>query len=151
MSTVQNLMPFVNKVIEFLPAIDTYEVYLERGMYATVVGVEDDQHGEVEDPCFKLRLSLKEHDAHNEPFELDHSFYDREQNPCLTAREAGVYDANEWLYVGNNFADIFKLVDDSDTSLQLMYQNGNHECSYVKWLEDIAKEKLGLINGGQNG
>ncbi len=140
--TLQDIFPFVGRDIEFLPAINTYDGYLEVGMRATVVEISKHDVTDPEDPVFTLKLDLGPHDDRNVVFELDRSFYDKNGTPCLSAREAGMYKLADNMYVGNNVFELFKLVDDSDTLLMEMYQShvsGGKDISYVEWLENWAK------------
>ena len=145
--TMKDLMPFIGKEIEFLPAIVDYEGYLEVGMRATVVNISGYDESDPEDPVFKMDLSLEGHDDRNLAFELCREFYDRNGTPCLSAREAGMYGLSDFLYLGNNWATIFKLVDPGDANLVAQYNSSKHmvpNMSYVQWLEDFVKIAKGL-------
>ena len=144
--TIEDLGPLVGKAIEFLPAIVDSDTYLEVGMRAKVVYVVSIDESDPDDPVFQLRLSLEGHDDRNAAFEMNHSFYDKNGTACLSARQAGVYDKHQDLFVGNNWETVFKLVDETDTVVIMLYKayknmNGV-DISYVAWLEDFVKTSL---------
>ncbi len=141
--TIEDLMPLVGKAIEFLPAIFDSDTYLEVGMRAKVVYVVSIDESDPDDPVFQLRLSLEGHDDRNAAFEVNRSYYDKHGTACLSARQAGMYDKHQDLFVGNNWETVFKLVDEGDTIVMVNYLAHKHrfgeDISYVAWLEGVVK------------
>lgn len=96
------------KVIQFDKGINLYEVYAEEGMKARIVGYVYNMYSE-EDPTneskdaetvHKLLVDYSEFEQHNEKYE-ESNYYDKDGNPCLTAREAGYYNVKDEIYMGN--------------------------------------------------
>lgn len=83
------------RTVQFTDAAEDLECYAEIGMKAVLLEARQD-HPEV----WVLFLDYAPFDAHNLPLEQS-NYYDKNHNPCLTAREAGFYKARDTIYLSD--------------------------------------------------
>jgi len=120
-------------VVEFLPPILDNEAYAEAGMRAVIESVGSSS----EDDVLKISFSFTEFDEFNKPFESS-TYYDKNQSPVLTAREAGFYfPVEKYFFMASEPITAFKFVDDKSTALFARYKasDASASMSYVAWLE----------------
>ena len=126
--------------VEFVKGVEDLECYPETGMRATITGVIP-KHDDV----LELRVSYLKYDDFNIKFESS-NYYDSNQQPVLTAREAGYYSLKESIFV---MAD-----DDVEKYMTLLTPNemfdtwnaSLKEVSYVAWLENRVRQLEEHIN-----
>lgn len=138
--TLEDLNPLIGKDIEFLKDINDYEWYGERGMRATVLGITWHDESDANDPVFKFHLSFKKYDDFNRPFESA-NYWDENGEATKTARESGDYKVEDYLYLGNNWANCVELVDSNAGKLLDLFltdKEAQPDLTYVKWLEALA-------------
>ncbi len=133
--------------IEFLPLIKEMETCIEPGMRAIVLSVEKDEDGDTpEDELWMVKVDLEAYAEHNKPLEA-HDYYDSNNHPRLSAREAGQYEAQPTFYcggAGHNEGKYFRVVDEvhRKLSLKLRAQHVQHDpgTSYVTYLEKLLQQ-----------
>lgn len=115
--------------VEFLASVEALEGYAEPHMRATIVDAED--YG---DSTVRIKLSYAKYDEYNRQFESA-NYFDRNQNPVWTAREAGHYNVDDHIFVmdTDKFDTLFKEL--KDTRLFDQYTAACTGESYVAWLE----------------
>jgi hypothetical protein len=87
-------------VVQFTGEVEELEAYAQEGMMArltkfTVI----DERPNPRDCVYRIDVDYSEFNAHNLGLE-DSNYYNREGKACLTAREAGYYKAQDFLFVG---------------------------------------------------
>lgn len=136
MKTIRDLVEALRggkqPVVTFAAGIADKDSYAEAGMRARILGQPAHEDNEV----IKLRLDFEEFAAHNAPFESAH-YYDKDQVPCLTARQAGYYKPQEDLYfdLDEEMARLMTIEEDAAIALFAAYKAEGAACSYVAWLE----------------
>lgn len=83
----------INQVITFNKGAEDLECYPEDGMCARVMRVTPDSDGVI-----KLDLDYSEFDEVNKAFESS-NYYDDLGVACLNARQAGLYKAEDHIYI----------------------------------------------------
>ena len=88
------------------------------------------------DGVLKIFFDFDEFDAHNSPLESAH-YYDKEQNPCLTAKQAGYYKPQDDLYFdsGERLDELMEIESDAAIKLFQQFIAEKTNGSYVQWLE----------------
>jgi hypothetical protein len=119
-------------VIEFTDDIDNAETYLESSMRANVISIAPDSAG-----VYMLSCNVSGFEEHNKNFE-SHNYFDSNQNPVLSAREAGYYTDIVVIYVCKEFMP-FKAVSENSVSLFDAYSKDKSDLSYIAWLESKIK------------
>lgn len=115
-------------VVEFGKDFDN-EDYAETGMRARVTSVTDEGDG-----CFRVYVDFSEFDAHNEPFETS-NYFDKRQNQCLTARQAGYYKPQSSVWVPSELDGWIALVESTGYQTFTEYKASGTSLSYIAWLE----------------
>lgn len=139
-SIYQELQALVGKDVEFLKGVEQYDVEYDVGMRATIISIDDGMNSDPDDPCLQIHFTFDKFEDYNRSFESA-SYYDKHGDPTMTAREAGYYNVQSSLYVGNNWAECVKLVDPAAEklfSLFMVDKEANPDLSYVKWLEALV-------------
>lgn len=85
---------FIGQDIEFNKKVEDLEAYPEKGMRATVLSCDVSREDE---DLIKVTVSYAKFDEYNKQFESS-NYYDKDGNPVLNARQAGVYKETETLY-----------------------------------------------------
>jgi hypothetical protein len=127
-------------VVRFKSAIEDQEGYLEPGMLARIVKITDPDI----DNVIRVHYDLVEFDEFNMLYEKA-SYYDKEGHPTLTAREAGYYKQQDYMYTESTLFDgvphwqnQFEVVPVTDGQIKLIEQYNAWEVKgvgYVRWLE----------------
>lgn len=139
-------------VILFTEDAAVYEGYAEVHMRARVVSVvEDSSMG-----CFQLTVNFEEFDAYNQQFETA-SYFDENQVPRLTAREAGCYKPVDWMYVSLDGELCGFTVEDSSSAAAYSssiaqyqrYKASGSSLAYVQWLEGEVARLLAVLGSGE--
>lgn len=136
MKTIRDLVEALKggkqPVVTFVGRIEDKESYAEPGMRARIIGQAVAQDSDV----VSLRFDFEEFAQHNMPFESNR-YYDKQHNPCLTAREAGFYKPQEGLYfdLDEVVAELMTIEEDAAIALFEAYKAEGTSCSYISWLE----------------
>lgn len=134
--------------IEFVNGItEQVEGYVEYGMRATVLEVVPESG---EDGVYIIKLSFKLFDDYNKAFEAS-NYYDNKHVPCLTARQAGLYKEEIFLYVMeyDDISKYFRVLDSEYTKLMDQYIAEKSDLSYTMWLEKKVTQLI-LVRLGDN-
>lgn len=129
----------IGKTVQFTSKIDDMESYLEGGMRARIVSIdeEDTHRPDLHDHLYKIVFDYSEFDEFNKNFESA-NYYDRNGVACLTAREAGMYDQKDTIYFGSPelwpFEDFFILLSEKQTKLISSFKESG-ATNYIEWLE----------------
>lgn len=135
MTLHNELLALVGKDIEFLPAIASYVDEFDIGMRATVLRIESDG-----DDGFAIHFTFAKFEDYNHPLEST-SYWDDDGKPTLTAREAGHYKVEDYLYVEANWQTCVKILDGSSSKLFDLFmvdKAAQPDINYVGWLEALA-------------
>lgn len=121
--------------VAFKPEIENFETYAEPNMRCTISKAE--LMGS--DPSIvKVVFNYEKFDEFNKQFESA-NYYDKNREPCLTAREAKMYKVSEENYFDAEtpVSEIFEFLDSNSILLYSEYLalNAASELSYVAWLE----------------
>lgn len=114
--------------IQFTQDIEESESYAEPNMRARAIAMtKPDSDGTI-----KVTLDFEPFDAHNRTLESS-NYYDREHNPVLTARQAGLYQPNQnyWFLADENLP--FNPI--AENPAWEAYQKETRTVSYLEWLE----------------
>lgn len=107
------------------------ESYAEPGMKGRVVGATIGNHNIV-----VLKVDFESYAGHNKAFESS-SYFDKQGNPTLNAREAGYYREIEDLHVMYDEGDpLFTIDSDECSALYARYKESGYSGTYVAWLEE---------------
>lgn len=131
----------VKPVVTMGKKIDDHETYAEPGMRGRLVGAQMESHDDV----IKLFVDYSEFDEFNKGFESA-NYFNREQVPCLTAREAGYYNPQDHIYVDTNrsIEGVMEVVEGEALSLFAEYNASSKAVSYTQWLEtEVLKLRSG--------
>lgn len=123
-------------VVTFRAGIDEKESYAEKGMRA-LIGVTNTSDAEV----VSVRMDFSEFEAHNLPLESS-NYYDSNQQPTRTARQAGYYKPQDDLYfvLGEKVSDLMDIEGDEAVALFSRFVEAAPSLSYVQWLERRVME-----------
>jgi hypothetical protein len=120
--------------ITFTAACEELESYADPGMKALVIsGVE-----QVQDDILKILVDYTPFDAHNQAIELP-NYYDKDQQPTLTARQANFYRPQEDFYLdlSGKGAAMFTIDGEDRRELYRQYEAQTAgKIQYLTWLED---------------
>lgn len=118
-------------VIEFKQDAEDLEGYVDCGMRAHLIGVTLQA-----DDTAVIKVSYKAFDDFNKAFEKA-TYYDKNQQPVLTAREAGYYELEEEYYVSSkdDMSSILDVLSASSAGFMAEFI-ASGEQNYVTWLED---------------
>lgn len=134
-------------VVTFKERILDQEGYAEPGMRARITGIKKEDS----DGCIVVHIDYTEFDEFNTAFE-SRNYYDKSQNPCLTAREAGFYKPQDtmWLDMEHEVDTTIEIEGDERIAL---FQEWNNELggkTYIQWLEDnllhLQERHSNLVN-----
>lgn len=117
--------------IEFTKDVEDLEGYAEPGMRAHLV-----DYAIGRDDVVELRVNYQIFEEFNRGLEKA-NYYDKNQQPTLTAREAGQYEVTETYYVmaTDDPSKYFTAIDPNLGLLQ-EWQNTDRQKSYVSFLEE---------------
>lgn len=107
--------------------------FLNKGMIAKLYKIEE------MDESFKCYFDISEFDNHNLPLQSS-NYYDKNNNPTLTAFEKGLWKDKETFYIDENFEAFFSIIEEN--TLFDDYIKSNENIGYVKWLENIIINRL---------
>lgn len=130
----------IGKTITFKKAIEDAEEYAEPGMRASIVDIQQDMrhaHCVPAEQIWTITFSFAGFDDINKPFETA-NYYDKNGNPCLTAREAGQYKEVDTYYLPgpDGWSDYFSSAEeDPGLTLADEYRSAGHSLPYIAWLE----------------
>lgn len=136
MQTIRDLLEALQNgkrpVVTFKDGISEKESYAEAGMRARIVGLSAPDR----DGVLKLFFDFAEFDVHNTAFESA-NYYDKNQKPVLTARQAGFYKPQDHMYfdLDEQLSELMVLEDPAATALFDAYKAEGSTLSYVAWLE----------------
>lgn len=139
--TIGDLVDFLGRghslVVSFNKEIEEKEEYAEPGMRATVLRAGLPQG----DGVVQIFFDFEPHEAFNAPLEK-HTYYDKSGVPCLTARQAGFYKAQDSMYfeLTDKFNQFMSPIPDEAMALRLALM-ARHSAQaravpYAQWLED---------------
>ncbi len=117
-------------VVFFKEDILNQEGYLEPGMRGRLTGVRNDGKD-----VLIFTLDLSEFEDHNRALESA-SFFDKNMQPTLTAREAGHYKVKMDLYVDTDLEACMEVEEPHRLQIFQMYQEAKPGIPYTMWLED---------------
>lgn len=135
METIQEFIELVQSgaqpVVQFQAGIEEKESYVEPGMRARALRVQKRN-----DEIVSIIFGFAEFDAFNLPFETA-NYYDEKGNPTLTARQAGVYRAEDSIYfdLPESLTTTLQVVADDRTQFFDKYTASGSTDTYVGWLE----------------
>ena len=137
--------------IEFLDNCVDFEDYCEPKMRARLVALAvDDMLDEPHNWVWRLVVDYSEFDEYNKTLESA-NYYDKNNVPRLTAREARLYKAVDTLYVTPDvLGDRIKVLDQEaensyHTASSLYARSKNDKETYVAWLERKVVEQDKVI------
>lgn len=133
---------YIDSVITFKKGCEDLESYFEAGMKAKITGISIVKPEENEsDLVYKVNLDYSQFDDYNKSFETS-NYYNKTGVPCLTAREAGLYNVQDTLYLGSDnilsWNNYFEVGHDSVSNRMFdrySRRTSDTELSYLKWLE----------------
>lgn len=144
---VQGLREMMQRraLVTFGPESDDWSTYPEVGMRARVVGVDRMQN--LDDggfACVRVTFDFVGMDEHNLPFEST-SFYDKNHNPTLTAREAGHFKEQHTFSVNAlDWSRAFTPVSGLVETLTRLHAKSGSDLPYLAWVEEAAARDLGV-------
>ena len=119
--------------IEFKKGIEDIEDYPETHMRANVIGLHE-SHSDPE--IVKVTFDYEPHERYNAAFETA-NYYDKNQNPTLTAKEAGFYSAISTNHMMlESLDDMMSLFDEGPKKALYSEFLTSEPASYIHWLED---------------
>lgn len=126
--------------VEFKKRVEDFEGYAEAGMRAHLKALNHRDDDEV-----SLEFDYSAFDEHNKLLESA-NYYDKNQQPTLTAREAGYYTGGDDFYVTTEQDTdlIFTVLSDSQSALIQEFTASNAG-SYVQWLEQQLLAARGQV------
>lgn len=104
--------------------------FLEVGMMAKIISIKWSPN----DGSWVVHFDISEFDAYNLPLQ-SRDYYDENNNPTLTAREAGQWGDIEKLFIDDDFSYYFDIVTND---LLMDYIDSKVEIGYVEWLENTV-------------
>lgn len=122
----------IHPVVTFSKAVNETEGYLEAGMRGRIVSVRDDG-----DEVQEFKVDLSEFDAVNRLYESA-TYYDKNQRPCLTAREAGFYEPQISLWLMLDQPVPWLVEEAPRLSLHERFTREAADGNYLQWLEDLV-------------
>lgn len=137
------------KEVRFIKGIEDMESYPEAGMKASIIDVDETDMG-YSDPnmrVLKIRFSYKKYDDQNLEFESA-NYYDKNHQPCLTARQANYYNVEENIYFGDPqiwpLSDYFEILPGDEISdlVRMFDVREDKSVRYMTWLETELLKRL---------
>lgn len=123
-------------LVEFNEGIEGLEGYAEKGMRATITGFDVMDNGET----LRFYVDYSAFEDFNLAFETA-NYYGRDQQPTLTARQAGHYKPTEHFYANpKDSADTFFTPAEQTHELMTEWRNAGSNTSYVQFLEARVME-----------
>jgi hypothetical protein len=124
------------------------EMYLEKGMRATIIAMtvdicEMDSNGKTKDTIIKVTFDFSKFDEFNTPLQ-SHNWYDKAGVACLTATEAGQKPKNciEDTFVSMSHSPFpFFELESSSMKMYNIFQKVPTHLSYVQWLEETLDKQ----------
>lgn len=141
-STTQSFTDFARSIelgarpiVTFGPRAEELETYAETNMRARVIGTQVS----LSEDTVELLVDYSEFETDNAPFE-GRGYYGAKQLPTLSAREAGHYKPQEWLYVSASDAidGWFVIADNASLALHIRFRASGTKLPYVSWLESLV-------------
>lgn len=130
--TVEFVKPAEGRARTYL-SVDDLEGYAEAGMRATL----RPDHLQASEDMAVFQVDYAPFDEYNQAFESA-NYYDKQQKPCLTARQAGFYKPQETLYLtaSQPIGTILNVIEDGPTlALYEAWKAQNGGDTYVAFLE----------------
>lgn len=133
------MQELIGKAVCFTSKIEEMDSYPEKGMRGRIISIteEDTDAADLHEHVYIIKFDYTEFDQFNTAFESA-NYYGSGRVPCLTAREANMYEPQEKIYFGSPklwpFEDYFTLLDENQNKLLQMFKESGKE-SYVSWLE----------------
>lgn len=146
MKTISDLLAYLAQghrpVVTFQNKCGDLESYAEIGMRARILSGFVSRDG-----VAKLKMDFEEFDAHNKPFET-FTYYDKDGEPRLNARQAGFYKPQEDLYFmpESDIADYLSIEGEQSCALFEQYKAAQADTTYVQWLEQQLVIAKGLAS-----
>jgi hypothetical protein len=144
----------VGRVIVFTAEIKTTENdYVEPGIRARVTGISVDESDKDDQFCTVI-VDYSEFDEVNQTFE-SHDFFNESREPCLTAREAGLYRSTEKIFLPklSESVDVMFKIDNTYSAglIERFAGRSDQSLGYVPWLEAMLVECLEQTPGDDLG
>lgn len=120
-------------VVTFKKAILDQENYIEPKMRGRIISSLI-KH----DDCIEMIVDFTEFDEFNKQFESA-NYYDKDQNPTLTARQANFYNmTNEKMYfmINQDVGESLEIEQNARIKLFEKFTSEHSSKTYVQWLED---------------
>lgn len=133
-----NTLALSQPVIEFTKLIEVeMDGFATEGMRAKIVSVRHASFAEI----MQVTVSYVGFEEYNKPFE-DHTYYDTNGKPTLTAREANLYGDEEEFFIDENstWTDYFSIVNTASNNLLNEYSASGSKLTYIAWLEQNLVE-----------
>jgi len=119
--------------VEFFRGIEDQECCIDRSMRADIVDCVLDGDG-----ILHLFFDLGPYEAHNKPFEQA-NYYDKNGEPCLTARQAKMFNERECVYfsLDDDVSRYFRVISEDEGTLYGEYKKDPtaKDLAYTQWLE----------------
>ena len=98
---IHTLAELKGKVVEFTRKIEDWECYADPYMRARVTGYRYNVYGGTNpsEVVHEIFFDFSEFDEHNQKYEQN-TYWDKNGNATLTAREAGCYKPQDSIYFG---------------------------------------------------
>lgn len=141
----QELLGLIGKDIEFKPAILEYVEEFDPSMRATVTSIVHDG-----DDGYKICFTFAKFEDYNRSFEVA-AFFDAEGKPTLTAREAGSYNVEDYLYIEANWRDYIIVLDAGSAKLLALFMTDKEaqpDITYTAWLEAMVLAAMPHLKSG---
>lgn len=122
-------------VVTFSQDVNEIADYLEAGMRGRVIGL-----GRKDGDVLEIKIDLTEFDAANQLYETA-NYYDENQIPRLTAREAGHYKPQLSLYLMLDQPGPWVVESAPRLSLHARFAQEGAGVNYLQWLEDQVLAK----------
>lgn len=133
---------YIDSVITFKKGCEDLESYCEAGMKAKIIAITLTRLEKNEsDLVYKVNIDYSQFDDFNKSFETA-NYFDKNGRPNLTAREAGLYNVQDTLYLGSDniwpWTTYFEVEHNSVSNRMFdrySRRTSDTELSYLKWLE----------------
>ncbi len=130
----------VGKTVRFLGKIEEMEANCDPNQRARIVSVREEDTNSLDkyEHVYVITFDYSEFEEYNDNF-ASSNYYDKDQRPILTAREAGQYSTQEDVYFGSPdiwpFEDYFTPLGDKAFALIEKFKQSG-ETNYIAWLEN---------------
>lgn len=114
----EEAMNLIGKTIRFTKDADKFEIDQDEGMMAIISHITYNMYEDIvpENMCHQFFINQTPFEEENKKFET-HNYYDTSGVPCLTAREAGLYKAEDQIYLGNDLP--FEVVNTNEITISI--------------------------------